>query len=183
MKHGHANPGELGGIFLNLIILLCFVIFCALLYLVRRPILRYTAESWIIEDPLDRADAVMVLGDDNFYADRATRGAELFRVGKASVMVASGRRLRPNAGIAELMEHDLVERGVPRDKIVRFAHDADSTHPGGSAGTCATRKREKMAQRNRSDIEFSHATHALYIPASFSAGFGRAYCERAGRRL
>src|SRR2546430_11026442 len=119
MKHGHANPGELGGIFLNLIILLFFVIFCALLYLVRRPILRYTAESWIIEDPLDRADAVMVLGDDNFYADRATRGAELFREGKASVMVASGRRLRPNAGIAELMEHDLVERGVPRDKIVR----------------------------------------------------------------
>jgi uncharacterized SAM-binding protein YcdF (DUF218 family) len=35
--------------------------------------------------------------------------------------------LRPNAGIAELMEHDLVERGVPRDKILRFVHDADST--------------------------------------------------------
>src|SRR5437667_4485246 len=127
MKHGHANPGELGRILLNLIILLFFVIFSALLYLVRRPIPRYPSQSRIIEDPLDRADAVMVLGDDNFYADRATRGAELFREGKASVMVASGRRLRPNAGIAELMEHDLVERGVPRDKIVRFAHDADST--------------------------------------------------------
>src|SRR5260370_7968902 len=25
------------------------------------------------------------------------------------------------------MEHGVVERGVPRDKIVRFAHDADST--------------------------------------------------------
>src|SRR6266481_3664234 len=127
MKHGHANPGELGGIFLNLIILLFLLIFCAVLYLVRRPILRFTAESWIIEDPLDKADAIIVLGDDNFYADRATRGAELFREGKAPVIVASGRRLRPNAGMAELMEHDLVERGVPRDKIVRFAHDADST--------------------------------------------------------
>src|SRR5437588_5232198 len=127
MKHGHANPGELGRIFLNLIILLFFVILCASLYLVRRPILRFAAETWIIEDPLDKADAVMVLGDDNFYADRATRGAELFREGKAPVIVASGRRLRPNAGIAELMEHDLVERGVPKDKIVRLAHDADST--------------------------------------------------------
>lgn len=127
MKHGHANPGELGRIFLNLIILMFFVIFCAVLYLVRRPLLRFTAESWIIEDPLDKADALIVLGDDNFYADRATRGAQLFREGKAPVIVASGRRLRPNAGIAELMEHDLVERGVPRDKIVRFAHDADST--------------------------------------------------------
>jgi uncharacterized SAM-binding protein YcdF (DUF218 family) len=127
MKLGRSNQDELGGILLNLIILLFFVIFCAVLYLVRHPILRFTAESWIIEDPLDKADALIVLGDDNFYADRATRGAELFREGKAPVIVASGRRLRPGAGIAELMEHDLVERGVPRDKIVRFAHDADST--------------------------------------------------------
>ena len=45
----------------------------------------------------------------------------------APVVVASGRRLRPDAGIAELMEHDLIERGVPKDKIVRFTQDADST--------------------------------------------------------
>jgi len=127
MKLGRSNQDELGGILLNLIILLFFVIFCAVLYLARHPILRIAAESWIIEDSFDKADALIVLGDDNFYADRATRGAELFREGKAPVIVASGRRLRPGAGIAELMEHDLVERGVPRDKIVRFAHDADST--------------------------------------------------------
>ena len=127
MKHGHANPGELGRIFLNLLILLFILLFCFVMYLVRRPILRFMAESWIIEDPLDRADALIVLGDDNFYADRATRGVQLFREGKAPVIVASGRRLRPNAGIAELIEHDLVERGVPKDKIVRFTHDGDST--------------------------------------------------------
>src|SRR5437867_9749538 len=127
MKHGRANPGELGRIFLNLIILLFFSVFCAVLYLARRPILRFTAESWIIEDPLDKADAVIVLGDDNFYADRATRGAELFREGKAPAIVASGRRLRPSAGIAELVAHDLIERGVPRDRTVRFVHDADGT--------------------------------------------------------
>ena len=127
MKHGRTNSTELGRIFLNLIILLFLLLFCAVLYLVRRPVLRFVAESWIVEDSVDKADALIVLGDDNFYADRATRGAQLFREGKAPVIVASGRRLRPNAGIAELMEHDLVERGVPRDKIVRFAHDGDST--------------------------------------------------------
>ena len=127
MKQGHAKQGEPGRILLNLIILLFLVIFCAVLYLARRPLLRFTAEAWIIEDPLDKSDALIVLGDDNFYADRATRGAQLFREGKAPLIVASGRRLRPNAGIAELMEHDLVERGVPKDKIVRFAQDADST--------------------------------------------------------
>lgn len=127
MKQGHAKQGEPGRILLNLIILLFLVIFCAVLYLARRPLLRFTAEAWIIEDPLDKADALVVLGDDNFYADRATRGAQLFREGKAPLIVASGRRLRPNAGVAELMEHDLIERGVPKDKIVRFVHDADSS--------------------------------------------------------
>ncbi len=142
MKHGHASPGELGGIVLNLIILLCVVIFCAFLYLVRRPILRFAAEAWVVEDPLDKADALIILGDDNFYADRATRGAQLFREGKASVVVASGRRLRPNAGTAELMEHDLFERGVPKDRIVRFVHDADGTLEEAQALTRLVRERK-----------------------------------------
>jgi len=80
-----------------------------------------------VEDPLDKADALIVLGDDNFYADRATRAVQLFREGKVQVIVASGRRLRPNAGVAELIEHDLVERGVPKDRVLRFTYDGDST--------------------------------------------------------
>ena len=127
MNSCDSKEGERGGIITNLIVLLFFVIFCAVLYLARHPILRFAAEFWIIEDPIDKADAIIVLSDDNFYADRATRAAELFREGKAPVVAASGRRLRPSAGIAELMEHDLVERGVPRDRILRFAHDADGT--------------------------------------------------------
>jgi uncharacterized SAM-binding protein YcdF (DUF218 family) len=127
MKHGGSKDAERGGIILKLVFLLSFVLFCAALYLLRQPILRFVAETWIVEDPLDRAEALLLLSDDNFYADRATRAAELFREGKAPVIVASGRRLRPNAGIAELMHHDLVERGVPNDKILRVSHDADST--------------------------------------------------------
>ena len=122
-----ARKNQQGGILVNLIVLLGIVVFCTVLYLVRHPIFRFAAESWIVEDPLEKADALIVLSDDNFYGDRATRAAELFREGKAPVIVASGRRLRPNAGIAELMEHDLVERGVPKDKILRFPQDADST--------------------------------------------------------
>jgi uncharacterized SAM-binding protein YcdF (DUF218 family) len=142
MKRGRASRGEIGGILVNLIILVSFVVFCAVLYLLRRPILRFTAEEWIVEDALDKADALIVLGDDNFYADRATRAAQLFREGKAPVVVASGRRLRPNAGIAELMEHDLFERGVPKEKIVRFAHDADSTLEEAQALARLTKERK-----------------------------------------
>jgi uncharacterized SAM-binding protein YcdF (DUF218 family) len=127
MNGARSKKAERGGMVVNLIILLCFIVFCAVLYLVRGPILRFVAESWIVEDPLGKADALVVLSDDNFYADRATRAAELLREGKAPLIVASGRRLRPNAGIAELMEHDLVERGVPKEKIMRLPQDADST--------------------------------------------------------
>lgn len=127
MKQGHSNAAGQGGIVVTLMIVLFIVVFCAAVYLARRPLLRFAGEEWIVEDPLERSDALMVLSDDNFYADRATRAAGLYREGKAPLVVASGRRLRPTAGIAELMEHDLFERGVPKDKILRFSHDGDST--------------------------------------------------------
>lgn len=129
MKLLRPKQRERGGIILKLIALTSLLTLAIALYLVRHPIFRFVAESWVVEDPLDngKADALMVLSDDNFYADRATRAAELFREGKASFVVASGRQLRPNAGIAELMEHDLIERGVPKDKILRLAIDGDST--------------------------------------------------------
>jgi uncharacterized SAM-binding protein YcdF (DUF218 family) len=142
MKQGRLRASERGGTLAKLMALLCFLLFCTFLYLVRHPIFRFVGESWVVEDALDRADAILVLSDDNFYADRATRAAELYREGKAPVIVASGRRLRPNAGIAELMEHDLVERGVPRDKIVRFVHDADSTKEEAEALTRLVKERK-----------------------------------------
>jgi uncharacterized SAM-binding protein YcdF (DUF218 family) len=116
-----------GGILGSLVSLLFLVVFCAAIYLARHPILRFAGESWVVEDSLDHADALLILSDDNFFADRATRASELFRQKRAPLVVASGRRLRPSAGIAELMEHDLIERGVPKDRIVRFPHDADNT--------------------------------------------------------
>jgi uncharacterized SAM-binding protein YcdF (DUF218 family) len=116
-----------GGILGSLAGLLFIIVFCAAIYLARRPLMRFVGESWVVEDQLEHADAILVLSDDNFFADRATRASELFRQKLAPVIVASGRRLRPSAGIAELMEHDLVERGVPREAVIRFPQDADNT--------------------------------------------------------
>jgi uncharacterized SAM-binding protein YcdF (DUF218 family) len=119
---------EHGGIVGSLIALLCLVVLCTLIYLLRHPIMRFAAESWVVDEPASRADAIIVLGDDNFYADRATRAAELSRQQIAPVVVASGRRLRPSAAIAELIEHDLLERGVPKEKLLLLSHDGDSTN-------------------------------------------------------
>ena len=116
-----------GGALSSLVAFVAFVVVCSILFFARHPIFRFAGESWIVEDKLERSDAIIVLSDDNFYADRATRAAQVYRQGLAPLVVASGRRLRPYAGIAELMEHDLVERGVPKDKILRAVHAADST--------------------------------------------------------
>jgi len=122
-----------GGTIVYLLALLFVALLCLVLYWARRPILRYAAESLVVDEPREHADALLLLGDDNFYADRATHAAELFRHGVAPVIVASGRRLRPSAGIVELEEHDLIERGVPREKILRFPHDGESTQEEAAA--------------------------------------------------
>ena len=122
-----------GGAISTLVSLLFLVALFTGLYLARHPIMRFAAESWIINEPAAKADAIVVLSDDNFYADRATHAAELFRQGSAPVIVASGRRLRPSAGIAELMQHDLIERGVPKDRIFPFPQDANNTREEATA--------------------------------------------------
>jgi uncharacterized SAM-binding protein YcdF (DUF218 family) len=126
-KRLRSAGGQAGGILVNLVVLLFLAVFFLALYFARHPIMRFAAETWVVDEPAAHADAILVLGDDNFYADRATHAAELFRHGVAPVIVASGRRLRPNAGIVELMEHDLTERGVPKEKIVPCIHVADNT--------------------------------------------------------
>ena len=119
--------GERGGIIGSFVSLLFLVALCLGLYVARHPIMRLAAESWIVNQPAAHADAIIVLGGDNFYADRSTHAAKLFRQGVANLVVASGKRLRPGAGEAELISHDLVERGVPKDKILVLPQDASST--------------------------------------------------------
>jgi len=116
-----------GGIISSLISLVFIVALCLTIYLVRHPLMRFAGEQWMVEDSLAHADAIVVLSDDNYYADRAAHAADLYRHGMAPYLVASGRKLRPYAGIAELMEHDLVERAVPKDNILRVSHQAQNT--------------------------------------------------------
>ena len=122
-----SSRNQTGGTLTTLVSLLFLVVLCASIYLARHPIMRFAAESWIVNEPAPKADALVVLSDDNFYADRATHAAELFRQGAAPVVVASGRRLRPAAGIAELIQHDLIERGVPKESIRALPNDAENT--------------------------------------------------------
>jgi uncharacterized SAM-binding protein YcdF (DUF218 family) len=116
-----------GGIFFRLLFLISFLFLVFLLYLARHPLLRLAGSFWVVDEGPAAADAVVILGDDNYQADRATRAAELIKAGWAPRVIASGRYLRPYASIAELEEHDLVDRGVPPSAVVRFAHHAENT--------------------------------------------------------
>jgi uncharacterized SAM-binding protein YcdF (DUF218 family) len=116
-----------GGIFFRLLFLLMLAMLIGLVYLVRYPLLRFAGGWWEVGDQPERADAIIVLGDDNFAGDRAAEAAGLFHEGMAPLVVASGRLLRSYAGIAELIARDLETRGVPTSAIVQFPQRAANT--------------------------------------------------------
>jgi uncharacterized SAM-binding protein YcdF (DUF218 family) len=118
---------EHGGIFFRLLFLLFLFGFLAVLYVARHPLLRLAGEFWVVDEPAAPSDALIVLGDDNYAADRAFHAAELYREKVAPVVVASGRMLRQNVSIADVMEHDLESYGVPATSIVKLAHRAGNT--------------------------------------------------------
>ena len=121
------RPSQRGGIIRRVLAALFVLLTLLSLWLLRAPILRSAVQTFIVEDELQPSDAIVVLGDDNYPGDRATRGAELFHGRWAPVVVASGRYLRPSASLADLMAQDLAARKVPVDAIVPLRHRADST--------------------------------------------------------
>lgn len=131
MSGAAASPtrwsGQRGGIIAKLMVLLAIVVLCALLYLVRAPLLRVAGGYWIVSNPPENCDAIVILSDDDFTADRAARAADLYHSGWAPRVVGSGRRLRPYASIAQLEAKDLEIRGVPAKAVVQFSHDAPDT--------------------------------------------------------
>lgn len=121
------SRSERGGIFFRLLFLI-FLIACAfVIYLFRYPILRAAGNFWVVDESPQVSDAIVILSDDDYDAVRASRAADLFRASWAPRIVASGRALRPYASIAELMQRDATDRGVPATAVVRFPNRARNT--------------------------------------------------------
>ena len=122
-----ARSPERGGIISRLLKLLFVVALLFSIYVFRHPMLRAAGGFWVVSEAPAPADAILILGDDDYEADRAARAAELYRGRWAPVVVGSGRYLRPYASIAQLMQRDLTERGVPANAVVVFANHARNT--------------------------------------------------------
>jgi uncharacterized SAM-binding protein YcdF (DUF218 family) len=129
----YRGGSEHGGIFFRLIFLVFAACFVFAIYLVRHPLMRLAGNFWVVDDGPAASDAIVVLGDDNYEGDRATRAAEVLKAGWAPRIIASGRYLRPYASIAQLEQHDLIDRGVPAGAIVLLQHRAENTREEGEA--------------------------------------------------
>jgi uncharacterized SAM-binding protein YcdF (DUF218 family) len=130
-RAGHA--GQRGGIFFRLIFFIFILALCTALYLARVPLLRLAGEFWVVDEPPETTDLIVVLSGDNYDAERATRAASLFKSGMAPRVMATGRALRSYATTTDLMKRDLAEHGVPENAIVPFTHKADDTRDEAAA--------------------------------------------------
>jgi len=122
-----AGKEQRGGIIFKFLLLCCFAVILCALYLLRHPLMRVAGRVLVLDDSPRASDAIVMLGDDNYNGDRATRAAELLKAGWAPRVVASGRYLRPYISIADLEQHDLTNRGAPASAIVRFPNRARNT--------------------------------------------------------
>jgi uncharacterized SAM-binding protein YcdF (DUF218 family) len=121
------NARQRGGIFWKAIVVLTFLLLLATLYLLRKPLLTAAAHLFMVDDKLAPADAILVLGDDNYPGDRARHAAALYRDRWAPRVVTSGRYIRPYASLAELMRRDAVRAGIPEHHVIPFDHFAANT--------------------------------------------------------
>jgi len=121
------NSREHGGIFFRFLFLLAFLAFLAFLFVIRHPLMRLAGQFWLINDAESKADAILVLGDDNFQGDRAFHAAALYRAGIAPQVVASGRTLRNYAGMADIIARDLGTYGIPDSAITKLGYRGTDT--------------------------------------------------------
>lgn len=120
------NP-QRGKVLLWLLVFFLLGLLLLTLYLVRGPLLRAFADWWIVEDPLEKAQAIVVLGGDNRMGERVRHAAELYHTGWAPRVVLSGMSYRTYFNEVTLMEREATNLGIPREHLVVFPQSGRST--------------------------------------------------------
>ncbi len=112
-----------------------FLVIGALLILAAPLMAWAAARLLIVKADVQSADAIVVLSGSSTYVERATRAAELYRAGRAPLVVLTNdglisgwdRREDRNPHYHELSANRMQEQGVPADRI--------SLAPGLALGT------------------------------------------------
>jgi uncharacterized SAM-binding protein YcdF (DUF218 family) len=118
---------ETGGVLLWVLLLVVASSIGFVLYALREPLCEAVAEWWVVNEKLEKAQAIVVLGGDDLNGSRVHRAAELYRAGWAPRLILSGGPLRSYFSEVDLMERDALNWGVPKDRLILFRHHATST--------------------------------------------------------
>jgi len=94
------------------------------------------ARALIVTAPIDSADAIVVLSGSSTYVERMHKAAELFRQGRAPLVLLTDDHtrgpwsspLQRNPFFVERAMDELIKQGVPAEKIRVVPGLASSTH-------------------------------------------------------
>jgi uncharacterized SAM-binding protein YcdF (DUF218 family) len=125
--HSQSRTRERGSVLLWLLVLLLLGLVLLTLYLVRGPLLSAVADWWVVDEPLEKSQAIIVLGGDNVMGDRVRHAVELYRRGWAPRLVLSGTSYRTYFNEVELMKREAVNLGVPAEHLILVPQFAQST--------------------------------------------------------
>lgn len=156
------SPNSRGGILWKSLVVISLLLVLGTAYLLRKPLLTETAHLlFIVDEKLAPADAILILGDDNYFGDRARHAAKLYRERWAPRVIASGRYIRPYATVAELMRRDAAQHGVPNEHVIVLAHSAANTRE--EAGVLRRLIREQRWRRVIVVTSNYHTRRSRYI--------------------
>jgi uncharacterized SAM-binding protein YcdF (DUF218 family) len=102
------------------VVIIFLLLFTAWIFLAPR-----LAETLIVEKPLARSDAILVLGGSAVYLERTQKAAEIYRSGISSRILLTddggragwSRAEQKNPKFVELARKSLIEQGVPAEVI------------------------------------------------------------------
>lgn len=97
------------------------------------------ARALIVSAPIDSADAIVVLSGSSTYVERTQKAAELFRQGRAPLVLLTDDNTRGgwnsaqqrNPFFVERARDELIKQAVPAEKIRIVPGLASSTHQEG----------------------------------------------------
>lgn len=113
------------------------VLFGLLLLLLAWQLLAWVvARALIVRSPIPRADAIVVLSGSSTYIERTHKAAELFRQGRAPLILLTddntrggwSSALQTNPYFVERARDELIKQGVPADKINVVPVTVSGTH-------------------------------------------------------
>lgn len=93
------------------------------------------AESLIVEEPLSKADAILILSGSSTYLERTGKAAEIYKKGIAPRILLTddgeragwSRREERNPSFVELARENLIESGVPLEAVEILPKTVDGT--------------------------------------------------------